>query len=236
MENSPRSHRRELMSNEEAYELCPPALRKALQDAITEWSSVWALRSFKKHGLRETITILRDADDRLMFKGFIPGRKSDDIPTVMSTYVAAQVPPLRLYDVDELVQSEKVEGVRDGGKTAKTRWVKDDGGRAASGRKGLAGDCVCRAIAIASGRPCAEVYDRLARETGAQRAGKKGKRAASARNGINTGRKWFKDYMAELGLRWTPTMKIGGGTKVHLRGDEFPMAGSWWPCRSTTPP
>lgn len=98
----------------------------------------------------------------------------------------------------------------------------NDGGRAAAGFKGTAGDCVARSIAIASGVPYAEVYARLAAGTGSQRAGKRGKRSASARNGVNTTRKWFKDYMAELGFAWTPTMGIGTGCKVHLRADELP--------------
>jgi hypothetical protein len=101
-------------------------------------------------------------------------------------------------------------------------WVYDDGGRADAGFKGKAGDCVARAIAIAAAIPYREVYDRLAQETGAQRAGKRGKRSASAREGINTKRKWFKDYMASLGFVWTPTMQIGAGCKVHLRSDELP--------------
>jgi hypothetical protein len=103
------------------------------------------------------------------------------------------------------------------------RVVIDDGGRAAAGFKGHAGDCVCRAVAIASGKPYAEVYAALAGGTGAQRAGKRGKRAASARSGINVTRKWFKDYMTALGFRWTPTMGIGTGCKVHLLKGELPM-------------
>ena len=98
----------------------------------------------------------------------------------------------------------------------------NDGGRAAAGFKGTAGDCVARAVAIASGRPYAEVYARLAEGTGSQRAGKKGKRSASARNGINVTRKWFKDLMVEWGFVWVPTMTIGSGCKVHLRADELP--------------
>jgi hypothetical protein len=101
-------------------------------------------------------------------------------------------------------------------------FVIDDGGRAAAGYKGTAGDCVCRSVAIASGKPYAEVYAALAGGTGAQRAGKRGKRSASARSGINTGRKWFKDYMTALGFRWVPTMKIGEGCKVHLLKGELP--------------
>jgi len=101
-------------------------------------------------------------------------------------------------------------------------FTKTDGGRAASGFKGTAGDCVCRSIAIAAEIPYAEVYRRLAAETGAQRAGKRGKRTASARNGINTARLWFKAYMAEIGFAWTPTMTIGSGCKTHLSRGELP--------------
>ena len=102
-------------------------------------------------------------------------------------------------------------------------FVYHDGGRAEAGYKGKAGDCVCRAICIASGRPYKEVYDRLAEGNAKQRKSKHtGKRSRSARNGIYTTRKWFKDYMKELGFTWTPTMTIGSGCKVHLRADELP--------------
>jgi hypothetical protein len=42
-----------------------------------------------------------------------------------------------------------------------TSFVLDDGGRAAAGYKGTAGDCVCRAIAIVTGQPYQQVYDAL---------------------------------------------------------------------------
>lgn len=101
--------------------------------------------------------------------------------------------------------------------------VINDGGREAAGFKGHADDCVARAIATVTGKPYAEVYTRLARETGEQRASKRTKkRSASARNGVNVRRKWFDDYMAELGLVWTPTMQIGQGCKVHLKAGELP--------------
>jgi len=102
-------------------------------------------------------------------------------------------------------------------------FVYHDGGRAEARYKGKAGDCVCRAICIASGRPYKEVYDRLAEGNAKQRKSKHtGKRSRSARNGIYTTRKWFKDYMKELGFTWTPTMTIGSGCTVHLRADELP--------------
>lgn len=102
-------------------------------------------------------------------------------------------------------------------------FVFNDGGRAESGRKGFAGDCVARSIAIASELPYAEVYDTLAEGNANQRSSKHSpKRSRSAREGINTSRKWFKDYMASIGFVWVPTMKVGEGCKVHLRADELP--------------
>lgn len=98
------------------------------------------------------------------------------------------------------------------------KYVQDDGGRKAAGFKGSAGDCVARSIAIASGRPYAEVYAALSKGAGSERRS----RGATARNGIRTGRKWFKDYMANLGFTWTPTMRIGTGCKVHLDAAELP--------------
>ena len=102
-------------------------------------------------------------------------------------------------------------------------YVFNDGGRADAGFKGNADDCVARSIAIASARPYAEVYKALAEGSGSQRASKNtGKRPKSARNGVDTGRKWFKDYMTSLGFRWEPTMAIGEGCKVHLVKGELP--------------
>jgi hypothetical protein len=102
-------------------------------------------------------------------------------------------------------------------------FVCNDGGRAGAGFKGKAGDCVARSIAIASGLPYAEVYAALAAGAGSQRVAKGRKtKGASARNGINTGRKWFKDYMRSIGATWHPTMRIGSGCTVHLSADELP--------------
>ena len=110
-------------------------------------------------------------------------------------------------------------------------FVYDDGGREAAGYKGDAGDCVTRAIAIAAQIPYKDVYEALAKGNATQRASKLDRRSKSragvktARNGIFTGRKWFKDYMHGLGFVWTSTMKIGSGCRVHLREDELPAEG-----------
>jgi len=106
-----------------------------------------------------------------------------------------------------------------------TTWIQNDGGREAAGFKGHTGDCVTRAVAIASGRPYREVYDRLAEIHAAYRGRRVRKSARgqrTARAGIPTQSKAFKAYMAELGFVWVPTMTIGSGCKVHLRADELP--------------
>ena len=106
-------------------------------------------------------------------------------------------------------------------------YIYHDGGRSDAGftnTKGV-GDCVARAIAIVSGKPYREVYDRLAEGNANQRVTKhtnKGNaRRKTAQFGIYTKRKWFKDYMVELGFRWIPTMSIGSGCKVHLNREEL---------------
>jgi hypothetical protein len=104
------------------------------------------------------------------------------------------------------------------------QYVRNDGGREAAGYKGGAGDCVARAIAIATGRPYQEVYTALAEGTGSQRRSKhdRGTRGRTARNGINVRRKWFREYMASIGMVWVPTMQIGSGCTVHLVDGELP--------------
>ena len=98
--------------------------------------------------------------------------------------------------------------------------VFNDGGRQSAGFRGLAGDCVCRSVAIAAGLPYANVYHQLTHEMrGMRRSGK----ARSPRNGVPIRRMWFKRYMAHLGFEWVPTMRIGQGCRVHLRQSELPQ-------------
>ncbi len=104
----------------------------------------------------------------------------------------------------------------------------NDGGRAAAGFKGGAGDCVVRSIAIAANLPYLQVYEdlRLANESYAQsRNDRLAKRlnlkGASPRNGNH--RNVFHGYIIDLGFIWVPTMKVGAGCQVHMRGDELPQ-------------
>ena len=97
----------------------------------------------------------------------------------------------------------------------------NDGGRLAAGRKGKVGDCVVRAVAIASAIPYQEVYDAMQFQIKSQRL-TKGDKIKSPRNGVDTKRKWFKEYMQSLGFVWIPAMSIGSGCKLHLCAVELP--------------
>lgn len=96
----------------------------------------------------------------------------------------------------------------------------NDGGRAEAGYKGKTGDCVCRAIAIAVERPYQEVYDLINEFAKNERTGKRKTDKSSARNGVYKGT--IHKIMEHYGWKWTPTMLVGQGCKVHLKSDELP--------------
>lgn len=100
------------------------------------------------------------------------------------------------------------------------QFVYDDGGRAAAGFKGVTGDCVCRAIAIAAERPYKEVYDLINEYAKTERKGSRKRGVSSARTGVY--RRTIDKVMKHYGWTWFPTMKIGTGCRVHLRADELP--------------
>lgn len=96
----------------------------------------------------------------------------------------------------------------------------DDGGRAEAGFKGEAGDCVTRAIAIATGKPYQEVYDAINAAAKLEKVGKRMRGRSNARTGVH--KPLTRRYMESLGWRWVPTMGVGTGCKVHLRAEELP--------------
>jgi hypothetical protein len=100
------------------------------------------------------------------------------------------------------------------------RWTFDDGGRAAAGYKGMANDCVCRAIAIATERSYQEVYDELRRFAASERPGKRRRHRSSPRTGFH--KPTTRRYLQQLGWIWVPTMRIGQGCTTHLRDGELP--------------
>ena len=93
----------------------------------------------------------------------------------------------------------------------------NDGGRAAAGYRGRVRDCATRAIAIATGSSYEDIYRALAQEAAAEAE-------AVRRNHPRTGlrKNTVKRYLKRIGWRWTATMRIGSGCKVHLRSGELP--------------
>ena len=104
----------------------------------------------------------------------------------------------------------------------------DDGGRSAAGYKGKAGDCVVRSIAIVTGISYQKVYQDLYNANEDFRINSKTKLARSLKQKndsprTGTHRVVLKKYLEKLGWKWTPTMFIGQGCKVHLRKGELPQ-------------
>lgn len=109
-------------------------------------------------------------------------------------------------------------------------WQYDDGGRAAAGYRGETGDCVVRAIAIATGLDYRLVYEEMATRAKAHQARPRSRRyvtrsgkpaSTSPRDGVI--RPVYEPYLLQVqGWAWTPTMGIGTGTTVHLAVGELP--------------
>jgi hypothetical protein len=108
-------------------------------------------------------------------------------------------------------------------------FIENDGGRKAAGYKGYTGDCVCRSIAIITGKPYKEVYDALNVLSESKKLGHKKiktaygtsyKKVSSSRTGVV--RKVYDEYLTSLGYKWIPTMGIGTGCRVHLCSGELP--------------
>ncbi len=99
-------------------------------------------------------------------------------------------------------------------------FVFHDGGRAAAGYAGMTGDYVTRSIAIATRKTYQEAYDVLNHLAQAERRGRRKKKLSSSRTGVF--RRTYQRYLESLGWRWTSTMSIGSGCRVHLRTSELP--------------
>lgn len=95
-------------------------------------------------------------------------------------------------------------------------YVYDDGGRALYFKAKGVGDCVCRAVAIASGRDYKQVYDAMRSALG-----------ETPRNGVNTRSVKFKRFMSSMGFTWTSCSGIGSTTAVHYYADEMPTTGRY---------
>ena len=99
------------------------------------------------------------------------------------------------------------------------KFTYNDGGREASGFYGKhKGDCVCRAISIATERPYSEIYALILHFAKKERKARQ--KFSDPENGVR--RTTSRKIMELLGWRWVPTMGIGTGCKVHLRDGEIP--------------
>lgn len=76
------------------------------------------------------------------------------------------------------------------------------------------GDCVCRAIAIASGRDYKEIYNLLYKTMG-----------DSPRGGVMTSGVRFKRFMQEQGFKWVSLCQVGGTQSAHFYKGEIPSVG-----------
>jgi len=89
------------------------------------------------------------------------------------------------------------------------------------------GDCVPRAITIATELPYQTVYDELKKRLEEKRLKSNEKRYYNIKPQRNkphfgTDMRIAKQYLLDLGWKWQPTMGIGTGCKVHLKADELP--------------
>lgn len=92
------------------------------------------------------------------------------------------------------------------------KQVYDDGGRSKYFAANRVGDCVTRAVAIATGRDYKEVYNEIRKIVG-----------YSPRNGVRNAD--TKKVLKHFGGVWHATMKIGSGCTTHLEDGEIPMNG-----------
>jgi len=99
------------------------------------------------------------------------------------------------------------------------KHIYNDGGRANAGYRGKPGDCVVRAIAIATGLPYQTVYNQI-NLTAKRERPRCGQIRSNSRTGVH--KRTCKRYLESLGWHWVPTMGIGTGCQVHLREDELP--------------
>ena len=115
------------------------------------------------------------------------------------------------------IKQNKTKVVKQKGVGIKFQY--NDGGRKDAGFKGETGDCVVRAIVIATQLPYRKVYDELNVIGKNERIGKS-KRKSNSRTGVK--RKTYEKYLKDLGWKWVPQMFIGSGCKTHLIKEELP--------------
>jgi hypothetical protein len=102
----------------------------------------------------------------------------------------------------------------------KMKYQYNDGGRSEAGFKGTAGDCVVRAIAIATKTNYLEVYNTVNIMGKDERITRRKTRKSNARTGVY--KQTYNKLLTKMGWKWTACMGIGTGCKVHLKEGELP--------------
>ena len=101
------------------------------------------------------------------------------------------------------------------------KFIYNDGGRSKYFKGENVGDCVTRAIAIATGKDYKEVYDGLKDLAKKEKNGKRCEKS-SVRDGVR--KSTTKKYIEKvLGWKRVSTMRIGTTSRVHFVEDELPM-------------
>ena len=96
----------------------------------------------------------------------------------------------------------------------------NNGGRSDAGFKGTTGDCVVRAITIATGFTYSEIYSTMNLFVKDERLTKRKRNKSASRTGVHKDQ--IKKFLNALNWTWIPTMFIGQGCKIHLKADELP--------------
>lgn len=100
------------------------------------------------------------------------------------------------------------------------QFVYNDGGRTKKRTK-KTGDCVVRAIAIATGKDYDDVADEVVRRANSARRNSRKSRSCPEKGVF---RALYEPMLADWGWKWVAVSGIGTGCKMHMRADELPDA------------
>lgn len=101
------------------------------------------------------------------------------------------------------------------------KWIYDDGGRSKY-FKGTTGDCVCRAISIATGKDYKETYDLINEYIKKENLDEL--YVNNARTGVS--KEVCYKILESLGWKWQACMIFGKGCTTHLKSSELPKKGT----------
>lgn len=102
------------------------------------------------------------------------------------------------------------------------KWIYDDGGRSKYYQKENVNDCVCRSIAIVTGRDYKEIYDLINKYAEEYRQENPDDNS-HARLGVSKDLTY--KILTDLGFKWIAKMYFGKGCTCHLRDGELPKKG-----------